>query len=125
MKISDVSKKYNISPDTLRYYEKIGLLPKIVKNKTGIRQYSESDCKQIEFILCMRGAGLSIEILKKYLDLASLGPSTLIERRELLKKEREKLYQKRDDILLTIDKLNYKIDVYYKELIDKELSLNK
>ena len=76
MKISEVSKKYNITIDTLRYYEKIGLLPSIQKNSSGIRIYSREDCKKIEFIICMRSAGLSIEVLKKYLELCKLGDKT-------------------------------------------------
>ena len=124
MKISEVSKKYNITIDTLRYYEKIGLLPSIQKNSSGIRIYSREDCKKIEFIICMRSAGLSIEVLKKYLELCKLGNKTAKQRYEILKCEREKLFQKRDDIQKTIDKLNYKIDVYYKNILEKEKTLN-
>ena len=65
MKISEVSKKYGIPVDTLRYYEKAGLLPNVRKNSSGIRDYSESDCGWVEFIKCMRGAGLPVEVLKK------------------------------------------------------------
>jgi len=62
MTITEVSKKYELSPDTLRYYERIGLLPSVNRNKGGIRDYTEEDCKWIEFIKCMRGAGLPIEV---------------------------------------------------------------
>ena len=123
MKISEVSKKYNISPDTLRYYEKEGLLPNVKKNASGIREYSENDCNWVEFIKCMRGAGLSIEALAKYIELFYKGDSTKEERKNILTEERAKLIEKRDAIQATIDRLDYKIDAYDKTIIKKEKEL--
>ena len=82
MKISEVSKKYDIPVDTLRYYEKAGLLPNVRKNSSGIRDYSESDCGWVEFIKCMRGAGLPVEVLKRYIELFFEGDSTLMARKD-------------------------------------------
>lgn len=65
MTISEVSKKYNITADTIRYYEKEGLIPTVPRNKNGIRDFDENSCGWIEFIKCMRSAGLEIETLKK------------------------------------------------------------
>ena len=123
MKISEVSKKYNISPYTLRYYEKEGLLPNVKKNASGIREYSENDCNWVEFIKCMRGAGLSIEVLAKYIELFYKGDSTKEERKNILTEERAKLIEKRDAIQATIDRLDYKIDAYDKTIIKKEKEL--
>ena len=123
MKISEVSKKYNISPDTLRYYEKEGLLPNVKKNASGIREYSENDCNWVEFIKCMRGAGLSIEVLAKYIELFYKGDSAKEERKNILTEERAKLIEKRDAIQATIDRLDYKIDAYDKTIIKKEKEL--
>ena len=61
MTISEVSKKYNITADTIRYYEKEGLIPTVPRNKNGIRDFDENSCGWIEFIKCMRSAGLEIE----------------------------------------------------------------
>ena len=69
MTITEVSKKYDLSQDTLRYYERIGLLPAVNRNKSGIRDYTDEDCKWVEFIKCMRGAGLPIEVLIEYVAL--------------------------------------------------------
>ena len=63
MTISEVSKKYDISTDTLRYYERIGLLPPVPRTKSGLRDYDDNSCKSVEFIKCMRNAGLPIEAL--------------------------------------------------------------
>ena len=57
-KIMEVSERYGISPDTLRYYERIGLIPPVNRNEIGIRDYSEIDVRRVEFIKCMRSAGL-------------------------------------------------------------------
>lgn len=123
MKISEVSKKYDISPDTLRYYEKEGLLPNVKKNASGIREYSETDCNWVEFIKCMRGAGLSIEVLARYIELFYKGDSTKEERKNILIEERVKLIEKRDTIQATIDRLDYKIDAYDKTIVKKERKL--
>ncbi len=125
MKISEVSKKYDISAETLRYYEKVGLLPAVQKNSGGIRDYSETDCGWIEFIKCMRSAGLPIEVLKKYIELFNMGDNTVEERRQILINERKKLIEKRDAIQNTIDRLDYKIEIYYKNMCEKQKELLK
>lgn len=55
MTITEVSEKFNLTPDTLRYYERLGIIPRVNRNKSGNRDYSEEDCRWIEHIKCMRG----------------------------------------------------------------------
>lgn len=112
MTIAEVSKKYNITADTIRYYEKIGLIPHIPRNKSGIRDFDENSCKWIEFIKCMRNAGLSIETLSEYVELFSQGHETVQERRSLLIEQKEKLLKKQEDIKNTISRLDVKIKIY-------------
>lgn len=69
MTIAEVSKKYKITQDTIRYYEKIGLIPHVPRSKSGIRDFDENSCNWIEFIKCMRSAGLSIDVLTQYISL--------------------------------------------------------
>ena len=123
MKISEVSKKYDISPDTLRYYEKEGLLPNVKKNSSGIREYSEMDCNWVEFIKCMRGAGLSIEVLARYIELFNMGDKKRKKRKNILIQERAKLIEKRDTIQKTIDRLDFKINSYIETIYKKEKQL--
>lgn len=123
MTISEVSKKCNISADTLRYYEKAGLISYINRTDGGIRNYTEQDCAQIEFIKCMRSAGLSIEVLKKYFDLFKRGKRTLKTRRDLLAKERENLQMRFKELQETLKRLDYKISVYDKALKSKSKEL--
>ena len=110
MTISEVSKKYNLTADTIRYYEKEGLIPKVPRDKNGIRDFDEGSCGWIEFIKCMRSAGLEIETLKQYVSLFRQGTATVKERKILLIEQREKLLKKQEDIKATLDRLNYKIE---------------
>ena len=112
MTIAEVSKKYDLTPDTLRYYERIGLISNVPRNKSGIRNYDEKSCKRIEFIKCMRNSGVEIEILIEYMNLLEEGSTTAMARKNLLEEQREKLLEKQKNIKATIDRLNYKIEIY-------------
>lgn len=97
MTISEVSKKYNITADTLRYYERIGLIPPVPRTKSGLRDYDETSCNWVNFIKCMRSAGLQIEALIEYVKLFQMGDeslrqenSCLLSRKKLMKKSKEK-----------------------------------
>ena len=116
MTIKEVSEKYNLSNDTLRYYERIGLIPNVPRNKSGLRDYDQESCNWIGFIKCMRGAGMSIEALIEYVTLFKQGDSTLLARKELLLEQRKLLQAKKDNIESTINRLDYKIE-HYDELI--------
>ena len=123
MTISEVSKKCNISADTLRYYEKEGLISYVSRTEGGVRNYTEDDCARIGFIKCMRSAGLSIEVLKQYFELFARGKRTLKARRDLLSAEREKLRARMTDLQDTLKRLDYKISVYDKALSSKTKEL--
>ena len=112
MTIAEVSRKYDLTQDTIRYYEKEGLIPTVPRTESGIRNFDEESCNWIEFIKCMRNAGLEIEVLKEYVKLFREGKSTVTKRKELLQKQREKLLEKQKNINETIDRLNYKIKLY-------------
>ena len=77
MTIKEVSEKYDIPQGTLRYYEKVGLIPHVTRSSGGIRNYQESDLGWVELAKCMRGAGLSVEMLLEYVKLYQQGDSTI------------------------------------------------
>lgn len=112
MTIAEVAKAYNISADTLRYYERIGLLPAVNRTQGGIRDYNEADCRWVEFIKCMRSAGLSVEALTEYVMLAQKGESTFEQRRQILIEQREHLLQRIKELQESLDRLNFKISNY-------------
>ena len=123
MTIAEVSERYQISADTLRYYEKEGLIPYISRSEGGVRHYTEDDCKRIGFVKCMRSAGLSIEVLKQYFELFAKGKRTLKARRDLLATEREKLKVRLAELQETLKRLDYKISVYDKAIKSKTKEL--
>ncbi|OGN92894.1 MAG: transcriptional regulator [Chloroflexi bacterium RBG_13_50_21] len=120
MKIAEVSERYGISLDTLRYYERIGLIPPVNRNKSGIREYSEIDLKRVEFIKCMRSAGLPIEVLTEYIKLVQQGDQTIEARKEILKEQQEQLSAKMEEMQKTLDMLDHKIMVYENAVLKTE-----
>lgn len=118
MKIADVSKQYGISADTLRYYERIGLLTNIPRNESGIRDYSDENCSRIEFVKCMRSAGVSIEALIEYMGLFDEGDATLAARKALLEEQRDLIRERIESLQAGLDRLEYKIE-NYDEIIAK------
>ena len=112
MKIKDVSEKFQISPDTLRYYEKIGLIHNVSRDKNGIRNYRQENCNTIAFIKCMRAASVSIDGLSRYMELFQQGEATRKERRQILTEERDRLESRMKDIQEALQHLNWKIKMY-------------
>lgn len=112
MTIKEVSEKYDITQDTLRYYERIGMIPKVTRTKSGIRNYMEEDLKWVELAICMRAAGLPVEVMIEYLRLFQEGDETIPARLELLLEQRQTLLEQRKQIDETLERLNYKISRY-------------
>ena len=112
MKIAEVSKEYGLSADTLRYYERIGLLPNVTRTPSGIRDYSEQDCARVQFVKCMRAANVSIEALIEYMALFEQGDSTIEARKAILEEQRDLVRERSAEMQAGLDRLNYKIDNY-------------
>lgn len=115
MQIAEVAQRYGVSVDTIRYYERIGLIPRVNRTPSGIRDFTEHDCGWVEFIRCMRNSGMQIEALIEYVALFQKGEHTAAARRELLVEQREKLIAKAEELAATIARLNDKIENYYRE----------
>lgn len=124
MTIAEVSKRYDLTPDTLRYYERVGLIPNVNRTAGGIRNYQEEDCKWIEFIKCLRSAGLPIDVLIEYVRLFQLGDSTIEDRKALLIAQRGQLVQRIAEMQETLKRLDYKIDYYENFIIPNESQLS-
>jgi len=111
MKISEVAEQIGVTTVTLRYYERVGLIPPI-ERKNNVRTYSQTDLNWIEFIKCMRDAGLSVDSLSKYTSLYQLGNETIEDRKDILVAERESLEKKYLEMGNTLQRLNQKIEDY-------------
>ena len=124
MTIKEVSEKYDISADTIRYYERIGLLPPIPRKSNGIRDFDKVSCNWIEFVKCMRSAGVEIEALIDYIKLF-YQEGTAEARKEILKEQRDRLQKKIDVMNLVIERLNKKVDRYEEIIIPAEKKLKE
>ncbi len=120
MKIAEVSERYGLSSDTLRYYERIGLLPTVTRTENGIRDYSELDIRRVEFVKCMRSAGLPIEVLIDYMELIEQGDDTIEARKEILVEQRDLLASRIAEMQKTLDLLHHKIEIYEKNILGNE-----
>lgn len=112
MTIKEVCEKYNLTPDTLRYYERVGVIPEVHRTKGGNRDYTEEDIGWVENAVCMRSAGVPVEMLIEYVKLYQEGDSTIKARRDLLAEARVAVQENLDKYQATMDKLNYKISRY-------------
>ena len=125
MTIAEVGSKYGLTPDTLRYYERVGLIPGVARTPGGIRDYGDTDCRWIEFIKCMRGAGLPVEVLIEYVSMFQQGDATYDARKALLIEQRRVLAEKVSQLQSTLDRLDKKIERYEKMIFPAEQELSK
>lgn len=117
MNIKKVSEQLGISSDTIRYYERIELVPPISRDKNGVRNFTDIDIQRLDFIKCMRHAGLSIESLHEYMHLYSLNDDrTIPARKRILEEKAEKLDERIASLQETRAYLQHKIDVYDSQL---------
>ncbi len=116
MTIKEVSEKFQITQDTLRYYERVGMIPPVTRTAGGIRDYQETDLAWVELAVCMRSAGLPVEAMIEYVKLYQEGDSTIPARHQLLTTQREVLLEQRSQINDTLNRLDYKISRYEEAL---------
>ena len=112
MTIAQVSEKYGLSQDTLRYYERVGMIPPVHRTAGGIRDYTEEDCDWVSLAKCMRSAGLPVEAMAEYVRLAQQGDDTIPQRRDLLLEQRRQLEIQLENIAAMMQRLDYKISRY-------------
>ncbi len=125
MTIAEASRKYDISADTLRYYERIGLIPPVPRTRGGVRDYGEESCGWIQLMKCMRAAGVQIEALIEYVDLFQQGDATLDARKALLVEQRDQLVSRMAEMQASLDLLNQKIERYEQGMMTAEQQLRR
>jgi DNA-binding transcriptional MerR regulator len=123
MTIAEVSKHYELSIDTLRYYERAGLIPPVRRGKGGIRDYSDKDIEWVGFIKCMRIANIPIEALVEYVNLFKEGKGTQESRKALLAEQRDRLAEQIAKLQTILEKLDFKIANYGTAVLEVEKKL--
>ena len=112
MNIKSASNLLEISADTIRYYERVGLVPPITRTSTGIRDFQVQDIETLEFIKCFRSAGVSVDSLVDYMSLYQKGDETREERLGILEEEKQKLEERLSQLQTALNRLNHKIKLY-------------
>ena len=123
MTIREVSERYGLSADTLRYYERVGLIPPVPRTAGGVRDYDAPSLGWVELIKCMRSAGVGIEALTEYCRLFQQGEETQEARKALLVEQRRQLLERMEDMRRSLDRLDEKIEKYDQGLARKEREL--
>ena len=125
MTIAQVSEKYGLSEDTLRYYERAGLIPPVPRRAGGARDYDEAACGWVEFAKCFRAAGIGVEALAEYVRLWQQGSGTAAARKALLVRERAALAARMAAMRESLTRLDAKIAGYEELLAPAEAELRR
>lgn len=118
--VKDVAKMMNISEHTLRFWAKEGLLPPVERDKNNVRNFSEQDLQWIFIIKCLRGGGVQLSEIRKYIALCQVGDSTVQERYEIIKEAKRKTLEQLEELNQQLEKLNFK-EEHYKNIIENNL----
>lgn len=110
--IKEISEEIGISPYTLRYYEREGILPFVKRDPNGIRIYDEESLEWLDFILSLRSTGMPLAEIKQYVELYQEGESTLQLRKEMMLKHKEKVEKDLAETVKNLEKINYKLAFY-------------
>lgn len=125
MNIKQASEETNVSADTIRYYERIGLIPAIKRSASGIREFDSEDLRWITFSRQMRNAGLSIESLTNYLQLFQEGSQTVPARKEVIANQINVLQEKASNLNQAIERLEFKLENYDNHMVPTESKLRE
>lgn len=110
--INTVAAKVDVTVDTLRYYEKQGLLFPVKRSTSGHRQFSDNDIEWIKFVLCLKSTGMPLEAIKAYRELATKGDETLVQRKAILEQHKTDLQKEISQLQGNLKTIEYKIDYY-------------
>lgn len=119
----------NVSADTLRFYERTGVLERVAREANGHRIYGEKDLARIHFVSKLRATGMTLDMIRTYAALVRKGDDTAQERRSLLQEHRRVVAAKLDELNGVLEVLDYKIKAYrsigLRALGDSNSAINK
>ncbi|GAA2088076.1 MerR family transcriptional regulator [Streptomyces albiaxialis] len=110
--ISEVAAISGLSAHTLRWYERIGLMPHVDRSHTGQRRFSNKDLDWLGLVGKLRLTGMPVADMVRYAELVREGESTFGERKELLLATREDVRRRITELQDTLAVLDHKIDIY-------------
>jgi DNA-binding transcriptional MerR regulator len=110
--VSEVSKQLNLSPHTLRFYAKEGLLPFVERGDRGIRMFKKEDFESLDMIECLKNSGMSIKEIRVFMDWCAKGDETVDQRLEMFHEQRKKVIEQIADLQETLELIKYKCWYY-------------
>ena len=110
--ISQVSELTRLSPYTLRYYDREGLLPFVARSEGGIRRFTGHDLEMLGLICCLKSTGMTVKQIRQYIDWYTIGDSTLEQRRDMLVAHRSRITARMAELQSSLDKLDGKLRAY-------------
>ncbi|MBC1422653.1 MerR family transcriptional regulator [Listeria seeligeri] len=124
MNIKEAAKITGLSNDTIRYYERIGIIMPIPRQENGLRDFTERSIIQLKFAKTMRSAGMGVESLREYVSMIfENDDSTIVARKALLTEQAELMQEKIDEMQQAHDYLIYKVENYEGHMRDAEKNL--
>ncbi|MCD7036532.1 MerR family transcriptional regulator [Metabacillus sp. GX 13764] len=107
-----IEEHLNVTANTLRYYEKEGLLKNISRDPRGHRLYTDQNVESLSFIRTLRATSMPISEIKRYLDLYDMGDATLSQRKEIMMQHKVKVQNKINEDLKHLEAISYKAAMY-------------
>src|SRR5690625_3082568 len=120
MQMKEVCKKFDLTPDTLRYYEKVGLIGEVPRDNNDYRVFSERNLNEIYFSKVMRKAGIPVQRLAEYINLVQIGEETVEDRKNILLEEREMMRKNVEELQASLDIIDGKISNYDERILSFE-----
>jgi len=113
--MKEICLETGLSEDTLRYYERDGLLSEVRRLPNGHRRFSTHDLEWLKFVICLRSTGMPLKKIRKYRELMMEGDRTASERKELLICQKENILREIRTMNEALERLDYKIE-YYRQI---------
>lgn len=110
--IGEVSKKVHISPHTLRFYDKEGLLPFVERSASGVRMFKDADFESLFIIECLKKTGMSIKDIRTFISWCSEGDQTIEQRLNMFKEQQKKVTEQIAELKETLDVIKFKCWYY-------------
>ncbi len=118
--VRQVAARTGLSPHTIRYYERIGLIPSVGRAANGHRRYSANDIGWIEFLKCLRSTGMPLAEMRRYVALQQMGEMTVSDRLALLEAHRDRLQDQIQQLHMFLEKIESKIRYYCSQHVEGE-----
>lgn len=110
--VCEVAKRLNLSPHTIRFYAKEGLLPFVDRDQNGNRIFKEADFERLFIIASLKRAGMSIKQIREFTRLCDQGDSTIAQRLKIIMEQREAVEEQITELQDALDVLKYKTWLY-------------